>query len=251
MITVLCMLLAAAAPSGHLAEMIVRVERAVVTGSQEPLREARADLQEHLDDQAEAAEGMDRYTLAYVNWQLAHLMEEEQEAEAERLQLLQEAQQQLDLLVEQEPGNAEAFALLGSVIGEQIGSSSWKGMKLGPKSGSALKKAASLAPDNPRVALQRGIGHLFTPRLFGGGLTKAERELLRSAELFAAQPAGSPWPNWGQVDVHIWLGQLYAKKRNYASARAQYERVLAVEPEHHWVRDVLLPELEAKAAKKR
>ena len=110
MITILCMVLAAAVPGAGLTEMVLLVERAVVAGSQQPLREAHADLAGRIENGADSVEGIQRYTLAYVNWQLAHLLEGEQEAEEERLQLLQEAQHQLTLLVEQEPDSAEAFA---------------------------------------------------------------------------------------------------------------------------------------------
>lgn len=248
MMSVLCLTLLSVVPA-DVAEMVPAIDRAVVTGSGQSLRDARATLSSRLDDGD--VDGLHRYTIAYVDWQLSHQLETREESEEERTQLLEEAVRELTLLLEQEPDNAEAHALLGSVYGEQIGSSAWKGMTLGPKAGASMKKAFGLAPENARVALQRGISYLFTPKMFGGGLERAERELRRAEELFRQQPADEPWPNWGRVEVHIWLGQLLAKKKEYAAARTQYETVLAMEPDYLWVRDILLPALERRAAKER
>ena len=80
--------------------------------------------------------------------------------------------------------------------------------------------------------------------MFGGGLPKAEQELRRARDLFAKEPSAKPWPNWGRVDVLAWLGQAFASAGKPEEARASYKEALKVEPEHRWVRDVLLPGLE-------
>ncbi len=237
---------------GDLADLIRRCERAVVVGDGGTLREARTRLSVLLHREGGRPSPAERYAFAYVTWRLNHWMgyHEGGNGEAGR-EILEEAQEVLEQLVEEEPGNAEAHALLGSVIGEQIGNSMWLGMRLGSRAQGALETAHDLDQKNARVALQRGIGFIFTPRLFGGGVDRAEGELRRAAALFALEPETSPWPNWGRADVHVWLGIILMKREEYPGARRELEAALAIEPEYHWVRDVLLPELGEAESKKR
>ena len=65
------------------------------------------------------------------------------------------------------PSHAEAHALLSSLYGQQIGTSAWRGMTLGQRASSSIEAALKLAPDNPRVVLQSGIGAFFTPTGYG------------------------------------------------------------------------------------
>jgi hypothetical protein len=57
------------------------------------------------------------------------------------------------------------------------------------------------------------------------------------------QPA-PPLPAWGRLDAHLWLGQAYAAQGKRDDARAEYEQVLRLVPDHPWVVNVLLPALD-------
>ena len=231
-------------PSGENTEqqpLTSRIERAVVVGSVETLREIRTTLLDRLD----AADGepahSDRYMVAYVNWRITQWLDQKQGKE--RKKLLKEAQAHLQSVLKVEPGNAEAYALRGTVIGERIGGF-FGGMFLGPKAGSSLKRAFALEGENPRVALQRGIGFFYTPKTFGGGLLNAEAELQRARDLFAGEDPEADWPNWGRIDTLAWLGIVLAKQDRIEAARKMFDEALAREPEHQWVRNELLPGLE-------
>ena len=117
-------------------------------------------------------------------------------------------------------------------------------MTIGPKSSAAIDAALKAAPENPRVALQAGVGAFYTPKMFGGGLDKAEKELRRAEKLFAAESTNQAWPNWGRLDVLAWLGQVRAAQGDREGARRYYERALQAQPDYAWVRMVLLPALE-------
>ena len=231
--------LATAAPASDVSTgsqaFAIRAEQAIVQGSVAKLVALRSSLERSDKD--------DRYNLAYLDWRTSQLLPHK--SKKEKRELLKRAEEQLDQLLETESANAEAHALRGSVIGEQI-SGMWSGMRLGKKSTKSLNRALELGPDNPRIALQRGISFFFTPKSFGGGKPKAEKELRRALELFAREPSGKPWPNWGQVDVMAWLGQTLAKLDKPEEARASYEAALKLEPNHTWVRDQLLPVLDAE-----
>jgi len=140
----------------------------------------------------------------------------------------------------------ESHALRSGVLGMMIGSNPLKGMTLGPRSGEQMDKALELDPTNPRVWMLRGIGAMNTPAMFGGGLEKAEEYLTKAIALYARDEPQPPAPSWGAHEAHVWLGQVYAKQKRVAEARAQFEKALAIEPNDMWVRMTLLPALDKK-----
>ena len=236
-----------------IADLIGRTERAVVQGDIAVVRDVRRQLLSGLEEATDSALGMRRYAFGYVSWRLNHLLQDDEDKRIrkEGRRMLEEAQRVLQKLLEDEPGNAEAHALHGSVLGEQIGRSMWRGMRLGPKASAALNTAHGLDKENPRIALQRGISFLFTPRLFGGGLNKAEKELRRAVALFQEEPASLGWRDWGRADAHIWLGQALTMMKEHGAAREEYNKALALEPNYQWVSAALLPALAEQEAKER
>ncbi|MGH7577297.1 MAG: tetratricopeptide repeat protein [Longimicrobiales bacterium] len=138
----------------------------------------------------------------------------------------------------------ETLALLSAVLGQRIGSNPIRAMTLGPRSGSVMDRAVERGPDNPRVWLLRGIGAIFTPGMFGGGLDRAQRYLERAASLFIEDSPAPPLPAWGRAEVYIWLGQVHARAGREAEAREAYIKALEIEPDNGWVRHELLPALD-------
>ena len=158
------------------------------------------------------------------------------------------ALEEADMLLEQIETKApagDALALRSAVIGQQIGLSGnpLSGMTLGPKASDLIDRAMELEPGNPRVWLVRGMSAMFTPKIFGGGTDKAERDLRRAAELFAAERVMPPAPSWGHADSYIWLGQALQKDGRNDEARVAYEKALEISPANAWVKQSLLPSL--------
>lgn len=224
-----------------------RIERAVVIGSETELREIRQLLGERIDAGDDGAIGLDDYNLAYVNWRLGQILAAGDKADRkEQRRLLKDAQGRIEERLIRHPGEAESHALRGSVIGEQI-TGFFRGMFLGPKATKALDRAFELAPENPRVALQRAISYYYTPKSFGGGLDKAEQEVRRAGDLLDLEPADQSWPNWGRIDALAWLGLILNARDKPDEARSAYQTALSLEPDHAWIRDELLPALDADA----
>ncbi|MDE3258388.1 MAG: hypothetical protein OYM47_11185 [Gemmatimonadota bacterium] len=135
---------------------------------------------------------------------------------------------------------AEVYALLSSVYGRQISLSSIKGIYLGPKAASCLRKAERLAPDNPRVVLTSAIGYLMTPRFFGGNSEKAMTGFRSAAKLFAREnPANPVHPVWGHSDTYIWTGIANLERKDLEAARKAFENVLEIDPDNRWAREML------------
>lgn len=141
----------------------------------------------------------------------------------------------------------ETQALLAAVIGQSIGSNPFKGMINGPKSDKAMDMAIAQGPDNPRVWLLNGIGTLYKPKTFGGGIDKAKAHLLKAAELYKTDRPAAPAPTWGHAETYAWLGQIALKQHDTTAARQAYARALEIQPGYGWVKLVLLPALDRPA----
>lgn len=158
--------------------------------------------------------------------------------------LLRKAEESLDASLASGP-RPETYALLGSVYGLMIGENGSLGASLGPRIGDLRSEALALDPENPRVWLLKGIGDFHTPKAYGGGVGPAREALERAVLAFQSDSPPPPEPRWGRVDVHVWLGQVFQAAGEIDLAREQYERTLELEPDYAWVRDELLPSLEA------
>ena len=223
-------------------ELTERLERAALAGSGQELRAVRIDLLRQLMQPAERApaQSLLEYAIAYAGYRLASLSDV---PEREQTDLLDDAVERLEALVDDDLEDTEAHALLGSLYGLQIGWDPSRGVVLGVRASRALNRAEAAAPDNPRVPLLQGISAFNTPARFGGGLDRAERLLRRSLHLFSREPVDKPWPNWGRFDAHVWLGQTLARQNDPSGARAEYDAALSLAPDSGWVKFVLLPAL--------
>ena len=226
-------------------------------GSLDEMYAAKAAFERALADTSLAAtstssvESWGHYYIALADYRIADYLlaagEENKGAAAEHLKATVE---HLQKATEIDPQAAEAYALLSSAYGRQIGLNPAKGIVLGRRALQALKKAAQLAPDNPRVVLCMAIRDFNTPGMFGGSKEKGLQGFQRTAELFAREePIDSIHPVWGHSRTYAWLGLAYQDRGELALARAAFAKALAINPDFSWVKNVLLPELE-KAVEK-
>jgi tetratricopeptide (TPR) repeat protein len=219
-----------------------RLEQAALSGSKQELREIRTQLIRELPESpGERPEPLGLYAIAYAGWRIATLPDVPKN---EQDDLLDDAADRLEVVLKTRPKHTEALALVGTIYGQQAGRSMMRSIVLGPRSMAALERAAELESANPRVLLLQGITALHTPAAFGGSRDKAEHLLRRSLDEFSHEPATKPWPNWGRLDAHAWLGQLLRRKGDLNGARAEYEKALTIAPDSPWLRTVLLPALE-------
>jgi tetratricopeptide (TPR) repeat protein len=135
----------------------------------------------------------------------------------------------------------ETAALEYSVYGQLLGAQPDPGtaMQLGSKSSAALAHALAVGPRNPRVWLLRGIGTMFTPPAFGGGLDKAEEYLTRAVALFDTDSSAPPLPRWGHGEAYIWLGQVLMREGKREAARDAFAHATTLEPANDRARHLL------------
>ena len=225
------------------AAIVDRLDRSVTAGDAEAITSAR-DATRRLIERAPTEEHRKplRYLLAYANWRLLGT-NPPPDGDA-RDALADEAESMLAANLAANETDVEANALLGAVYGMKIGSSMWRGMTLGRRAARAFDAARAIDERNPRFLLLKGLDVYHRPARFGGGLDRAERWFRAATGFFGTQPSDAPWPNWGLLDAHAWLGRTLARLGDDDGAREQYETVLEAEPEHAFVRDLLLPRLE-------
>ena len=172
------------------------------------------------------------YLSAYLDWRLGSLLfdgDTVDEADA----ILLRGQENLTRLTTADPDSAEAWALLSVTIGMRIGvSPGARGMKMGPASNKAGKRALKLESDNPRVLLIVGINKFNTPAFFGGGKKKALKYLDRS--LASWQRNGPGLYEWGLADIYVWRGRTHEALRDQPAACRDYTAALKVSPGFKW-----------------
>ncbi len=213
-------------------------------GDLDAMYASRATFERALADTSLAAWG--HYYMALADYRIVDFLlaagEQNKDASSEHLKAAVEHLQEATRL---DPQAAEAYSLLASAYGRQIGLSPIKGMVLGGRADKALRKAMQLAPNNPRVVLSSAISDFNTPKMFGGSKEEGLQGFQRAAELFAQEEPTDPiHPVWGHSRTYAWLGIAYQDQGDLEQARAAFEKALEIDPDFGWVKYVLLPGLE-------
>ncbi len=215
----------------------ILIDASVRTGNAQPLEEARTIL-----DRTMAAFPGDPLLLHYDGYALYRkaTLALVNPSTTNSRPMLDKAREQLEksskkLLL------PETFALQSAVLGRIIALSKnpVTGMTLGKKSGDAMDRAVELGARNPRVWLLRGIGAMFTPSMWGGGLDKAAAHLQKAVSLFESDQPQKPMPAWGKAEAFIWLGQVYANQGKADAARAAFDSAVKLEPDNGWAQALL------------
>jgi hypothetical protein len=148
-------------------------------------------------------------------------------------------------LLKEQPENAIAHALMASICGFKIAYAPMKGMFLGPKSQQHLGQALKHGEQEPLVWLINGISKFNTPEAWGGSLKEALASFEKAVTLFDCHDPNLKH-NWAFLHALAWLGIAQAENGTQGAALKTWQRALTVEPQFQWVKESLLPELEAK-----
>jgi len=111
------------------------------------------------------------------------------------------------------------------------------------------KRAQSLAPANPRVLWMVGAELLFKPASQGGSPEQAIEVYRRMAKLGKGSAAPrSPLPDWGEPEALMSLAyaHLNLATPDLDAAAAEAREALRLVPDWHYLRDILLPMIEAR-----
>ena len=230
-------LAAQAGQPSDLPSIAAKLQQAVLDGNGSGIKAGRAACIALLDAAPASPNApLIRYTIAYADWRLAY---SPAASEKEKDEMLEDAQAQLIKAKHDDQWFADELALLSAVYGGRAARNPDLAMTLGPEAWESLKNAADAAPSNPRVMIMQGIFLMHTPAEYGGDPRRAEELFRVATKAFDAAPANAPWPNWGRVDAHMWLGQALAARGDNDGARAEYNAALALAPNNGYVKGLL------------
>lgn len=156
--------------------------------------------------------------------------------------------------LESDPRFSDARIAAASCLGNLIflnQSNPDKVRDLVTRSSALLREAAAADPENPRLFWVRGPTYWWMPAERGGGQGKAmetyEKGLAAVAN--AAPPAHPLDPSWGKPELLMNLAWscLNRSQPDLAKARDYARQALELVPYWHYVRDILVPQIEAAA----
>jgi tetratricopeptide (TPR) repeat protein len=121
------------------------------------------------------------------------------------------------------PENAEYHRILGTLCGQVIPANVLLGLNYGKRAEEAIDKAIALDPQSSKAYLARGIGHYYTPAMFGGGPELALKDIRRAIEI---DPKSA--------ESYLWLGLTLRKMHRNGEAREAFAKSLELNPRRIW-----------------
>lgn len=129
-----------------------------------------------------------------------------------------EANEMADLLISQDPNNADLHALKGHALGRMAQGNPMDMMRYGMAAMQEYEKALAIDPENADARFGRGVSRLMAPPGFGGNVDGAIEDLEVACKK-------KPFP-----EAYYYLGEAYKKKGQTDKARAAYEKALKLRP---------------------
>jgi hypothetical protein len=124
------------------------------------------------------------------------------------------------------------------------------------RSNALLKDAQAEQPDNPRLLWVLGANQWYAPPERGGGHATAietYQKGLKAAAVQNADPSDILNPSWGKPELLMNLAwaNLHMKPPDLTAAEHNARAALELVPYWHYVRDILLPDIETAKKKPR
>jgi len=111
-----------------------------------------------------------------------------------------------------------------------------------------LKRAVELEPNNPRVLWIEAVPYAVLPPERGGNLDRAIELYRKMVDNATALNPDSPLPDWGKPEALMSLAYAYMTKSSteLRTANENAAEALRLVPEWHYVKDILIPQIDAK-----
>jgi len=218
----------------------------------------RADLATLAALRTEIAPLMDDPTLGYLasywsgfaSWRIAINGASANMSQADLKANLARAASDFETSVRKRDDFADAYAAASGAHGWLVGLNRNDPAAARPHIDSAirlLKRAAELEPSNPRVLWVQGGNYLFNPPAYGGNHQRAIETYHKQIEASAPLMPQSPLPDWGKAEALMSLAYAHLNESppDLAAASEEAQAALHLQPEWHYVRDILVPQIEA------
>ncbi len=157
------------------------------------------------------------------------------------------AEDELQKLLLQSPGDARYHALLGAVYGFTVKTDPYKAAVFGRRALRANDRAFELAPGNPKVWMEKGNIEMFKPAVFGSDPSVAAQFYEKAVSLFEEDPNSYSF-NWLYLNTLRNLADAYIAAYQLKKADETFKKMLSAEPNLRWVRDREYPMFREKYA---
>ena len=158
--------------------------------------------------------------------------------------LMEEADPYLETLESSLSFAAQAMLFKAAFYAFRIGMRPWLAVRLGPQSERLINNAIEINPTYPRGWIEKGNMMYYAPAMFGGSKIKAIEHYTYAIDMMEANMQNNH--RWLYLSTLVSLAQAYEYTGNHSLAIATLEKSLRFEPDFKWVKDELLPELQAK-----
>ena len=111
-----------------------------------------------------------------------------------------------------------------------------------------LNRALELEPTNPRALWIQAVPYLVLPPERGGNVDRAIELYRKMLENAGPLKPLSPLPDWGKVEAFMSLANAHLIKASpdVDAADVEAHEALRLQPDWHYVRDILIPQIDAK-----
>jgi hypothetical protein len=111
-----------------------------------------------------------------------------------------------------------------------------------------INRALELEPNNPRVLWIQAIPYLVMPPERGGSIDRAIELYRKMVENSGPPNPRSPLPDWGKPEGLMSLANAHIMKPapDIDAATEEARAALELQPQFHYVKDILVPQIEAK-----
>ncbi len=146
------------------------------------------------------------------------------------------------LELKRDPDQTHLLIIGAMLDGQYLLLSPWRFFHNGRRGLSRMRRAQTLDPTNPRLALLQSTAKILLPRLLGGDPQAGAKQI--AATLAATGPTNTTFDQtplcaagaWAQVDLLNWLGRAHAKLGQHEQAQQAWQRALARSPKNYWVK---------------
>jgi len=106
-----------------------------------------------------------------------------------------------------------------------------------------LNRALELEPSNPRVLWVQATPSIVLPPERGGNIDRAIELYRKMVDNARPLTPESPLPDWGKAEGLMSLANAHLKKSEVQAAADEAGAALHLQPEWHYLRDILLPQI--------
>jgi len=135
------------------------------------------------------------------------------------------------------PKNTTATSFKGSFAGFRVGIKKFKAILLIFDSKKYINKAVEMDPLNIQALIDKGNTYYYAPAIFGGDKKTALTYYLKAAGIM--EQKNETHENWVYLNTLTMIAFAYKKTDNPIAAKQTYEKVMQIEPNITWAKDVL------------